>query len=84
MIKYFCDICGEELNRKDHFTYILPMWTEKVEYEEVWSNFLGTVDKRKTIQQVVEDQEVMICSKCRSNIAYSIPRFCKGEENGNK
>jgi hypothetical protein len=84
MIKYFCDICGEELNRKDHFTYILPMRTEKVEYEEVWSNFTGTVGKRKTTRQVVEDQEVMICSKCRSNIAYSIPHFCKGEENGNK
>lgn len=84
MIKYFCDLCGEELNRKDHFTYILPMCTEKVEYEEVWDNFLGTIGKRKTTRQIVEDQEVMICSKCRSNIAYSIPRFCKGEKNGNK
>lgn len=84
MIKYFCDICGEELNRKDHFTYILPMRTEKVEYEEVWSNFTGSIGKRKTTRQVVKDQEVMICSKCRSNVAYSIPHFYKGEENGNK
>lgn len=84
MIKYFCDFCGEELNRKDHFTYILPMRTEKVVYEEVYSNFSGTFGKRKSTQEVVQDQGVMICSKCRSNIAYSIPRFCKGEENGNK
>jgi len=84
MIKYFCDLCGEELNRKDHFTYILPMRTEKVGYEEIWSNFLGSTTKRKFIQQVVEDQEVMVCSKCRSNIAYSISHFYKGEENGNK
>lgn len=84
MIKYFCDMCGEELNRKDHFTYILPMRVEKVEHEEVWSNLFNSATKQKTIRQVVEDQEVMICSKCRSNIAYSIPRFYKGEENGNK
>ena len=52
MIKYFCDLCGEELNREDHFVYILPIRIEKVEYEEVWDNFLGTIGKRKTIRQV--------------------------------
>ena len=75
MIKYFCDICGEELNRKNHFSYVLPMRTEEVEYEEVYSAFSGVFDKRKSIREVVQNQEVMICSKCRSDIAYSIPRF---------
>lgn len=75
MIKYFCDMCGEELNRKDHFAYTLPILAEKVEYEEIWSNFLGSATERKTVRQVIKDQEVMICSKCRSNIAYSIPPF---------
>lgn len=81
MIKYFCDICGEELNRKDHFTYTLPMRVEKVEYEyeEAHAAFYNLLNKGKTVRQIIQDQEVMICPRCRSTIAYTITPYPREE-----
>lgn len=77
MIKYFCDICGKELNRQNHFTYTLPMRVEKVEYEEAHDAFYDVFNKGRTVREIIQDQEVMICQKCRSTIAYTISPYPK-------
>ena len=72
MIKYFCDICGEEIPINNLYRYRLPTRTKKTEYEPTWSGSKGST--RALTREIIEDQCLMICEKCRKDIAYAIDK----------
>ena len=65
MIKYFCDICEKELKTsEEHFIYILP---QRVPYhaKSIYGEVIYTYE-------VIEDNELAVCSSCRKKIAYAL------------
>lgn len=65
MIKYFCDICGKELNKKEqHYVYILP---QQVPYDAISAQG----EPVYTYEQL-EDREVEVCDICRRKISQAV------------
>lgn len=60
MIKYFCDLCKEEINEYEHYAYILPL---QIPYEAVSQGKLLYTYKR------LEDREIEICDVFRRKIS---------------
>ena len=66
MIKYFCDLCKEEINKDEYYTYILP---QRVPYATVSSQgkILFTYDR-------IEDREIEVCDVCREKICQALEK----------
>lgn len=71
MIKYFCDLCKEEMRQEQHYTYILP---QRVPYVTVSSQrkILFTYDR-------IEDREIEVCDVCREKISQALEKITKEE-----
>lgn len=67
MIKYFCDICEQELKTSDeHFVYVLP---QRVPYKVIFQGeYRGTSEK-------IEDEGLSVCPSCRYKIAYALEKI---------
>lgn len=71
MIKYFCDLCKEEINKDEHYAYILP---QRVPHVTVSSQgkILFTYDR-------IEDREIEVCDVCREKISQALEKITKEE-----
>ena len=71
MIKYFCDLCKKEINKDEHYAYILP---QRVPYTTVSSQgkILFTYDR-------IEDREIEVCDVCREKIYQALEKITKKE-----
>lgn len=69
MIKYFCDICGKEMRKDEHYVYILP---QLISYDAIstWGESIYTYEQ-------LEDKEVEICNICRRKISQALKEYKK-------
>ena len=70
MIKYYCDLCKEEIWPETPNTYILP---QLAPYEAIapFSEKVFTYEKLK-------DKELQICNSCQIKIAKALKQITKG------
>ena len=63
MVKYFCDMCGEQMNDiEDTNFYILPVW-------ECWSvSDRGKIIEDKMKHRIIH-KKLLLCDKCAIEIA---------------
>ena len=67
MIKYFCDLCKEEINKDEHYAYILP---KLITYEAI-----STQGELLYTYKRLEDREIEICDICRRKISQILERI---------
>lgn len=68
MIKYYCDICEQELKTSDeHFVYVLP---QRIPYkvQSVYGETMCTYNQ-------TEDKDLAVCPSCRKKIAYALEKI---------
>lgn len=69
MIKYFCDLCKEEMRQEQRYIYTLP---KQVPYEAIstWGKPIYTYEQ-------LEDREIEVCDACRKKISQTLKELIK-------
>ena len=67
MIKYFCDLCKEEINEDEHYAYILPL--------QIPYNAISAQGELLYTYKQLEDREIEICDICRRKISQILERI---------
>lgn len=71
MIKYFCDLCKEEINEDEHYVYILPL---QIPYEAI-----SAQGRLLYTYKQLEDREIEVCDVCREKISQALEKIAKEE-----